>query len=237
MTDILTIKNLSYKRNLTNILNQLNCSLPTGSIVGLLGENGAGKTTLMRLISGAANHYRGEIKVSSETSPSDRKQLVSFSHQVDDVNRSDRLEKIAHFYEAVYPDFSTNKFQRLSEFLNLDLSRHLNDLSKGNQMKFIIAITLSRQVKLYLLDEPFDGIDSMSRKKIIASILQWKPEDATILISDHHVDDIANILDGILIVKDKRIIVSKNADKIREDYGQSIEDFFESFYKGEDQND
>ncbi|GAB5054912.1 ATP-binding cassette domain-containing protein [Pediococcus parvulus] len=122
MTDILTIKNLSYKRNLTNILNQLNCSLPTGSIVGLLGENGAGKTTLMRLISGAANHYRGEIKVSSETSPSDRKQLVSFSHQVDDVNRSDRLEKIAHFYEAVYPDFSTNKFQRLSEFLNLDLS-------------------------------------------------------------------------------------------------------------------
>lgn len=104
-------------------------------------------------------------------------------------------------------------------------------------MKFIIAITLSRQVKLYLLDEPFDGIDSMSRKKIIASILQWKPEDATILISDHHVDDIANILDRILIVKDKRIIVSKNADKIREDYGQSIEDFFESFYKGEDQND
>lgn len=86
MTDILTIKNLSYKRNLTNILNQLNCSLPTGRIVGLLGENGAGKTTLMRLISGAANHYRGEIKVSSETSPSDRKQLVSFSHQVDDVN-------------------------------------------------------------------------------------------------------------------------------------------------------
>ena len=90
--------------------------------MGLLGENGAGKTTLMRLISGAANHYRGEIKVSSETSPSDRKQLVSFSHQVDDVNRSDRLEKIAHFYEAVYTDFSTNKFQRLSEFLNLDLS-------------------------------------------------------------------------------------------------------------------
>ncbi|WP_412988562.1 ATP-binding cassette domain-containing protein [Pediococcus siamensis] len=237
MTKILSLTNLSYKRNLATILKDLNGSADTGSIVGLLGANGAGKTTLMRLISGAAKHYRGEIKVADHTKPLQRKQLVSFSHQLDGVDKHERMAKVVAFYDKLYPDFSESAFQRLAEFLDLDLHQRLSSLSKGNLMKFVIAITLARQVKLYLLDEPFDGIDSMSRKKIIASILQWKPTDATILISDHHVEDIENILDAVLIVKDKRIIVSEKADKIRETYGQSIEAYYEAIYTGGNEND
>ncbi|GEN95237.1 ATP-binding cassette domain-containing protein [Pediococcus ethanolidurans] len=237
MTEILSINDLSYKRNLTSILKQVNCSAESGSIIGLLGANGAGKTTLMRLISGAAKGFHGEISINGNTQDIERKQLVSFSHQLDGVNSHDRMEKIAEFYQAVYPDFSESAFKRLAEFLELDLHQRLGNLSKGNRMKFIIAITLSRQVQLYLLDEPFDGIDSMSRKKIIASILQWKPIDATILISDHHVDDVANILDAVLIIKDKKMVVSEKADKIREEYGQSIEDYYESIYTGGKDND
>jgi len=96
---------------------------------------------------------------------------------------------------------------------------------------------LSRQVPLYLLDEPFDGIDGMSRKKILASILKWKPDAATILISDHHVDDIANLLDSVIIIKDKRVVANEQADTIREQYGQSIEDYYETIYTGGEQHD
>ena len=95
----------------------------------------------------------------------------------------------------------------------------------------MIAITLARQTDLYLLDEPFDGIDGMSRKKIISSIIGWKPENATIIISDHHVSDIANLLDEVVIVRDQRVIAQERADTIRETLGKDIESYYEDFYK------
>lgn len=237
MTDILTINDLSYKLNLTTVLKDITCSIPAGKIVGLLGANGAGKTTLMRLISGVAKNYRGEIKVAGQSAVTKRKQLVSFSHQLDAVDDHTRLEQIAHFYELVYPDFSSDEFQQLAQFLELNLHDRLSKLSKGNRKKFVVAMTLSRRAKLYLLDEPFNGIDVMSRKKIIASILKWKPVESTILISDHHVGDIANILDSVTIIKDQKIVAQKDADTIRAQFGESIEDYYESIYTKEEQND
>lgn len=237
MTDVLNIQNVTYKLNLASILDGVTCVVPEGKIVGLLGANGAGKTTLMRLISGVAKGYHGEITVNGTTAAAQRKQFVSFSHQLDGVSDRARLDKIVHDYRALYPDFANDEFEQLAAFLELDLTKRLNQLSKGNRKKMIVALTLSRQVPLYLLDEPFDGIDGMSRKKILASILKWKPDAATILISDHHVDDIANLLDSVIIIKDKRVVANEQADTIREQYGQSIEDYYENIYTGGEQHD
>jgi ABC-2 type transport system ATP-binding protein len=101
----------------------------------------------------------------------------------------------------------------------------------------VISLTLARQASVYLLDEPFSGIDSMSRKKIINSIIQWKPADSLMVISDHYVSEIAPILDEIVVVKDNTIVVHKAADTIREESGQSIEDYYESLYGEADSND
>lgn len=238
MTDVLNIQNVTYKLNLASILDGVTCVVPEGKIVGLLGANGAGKTTLMRLISGVAKGYHGEITVNGATAAAaQRKQFVSFSHQLDGVSDRARLDKIVRDYRALYPDFANDEFEQLAAFLELDLTKRLNQLSKGNRKKMIVALTLSRQVPLYLLDEPFDGIDGMSRKKILASILKWKPDAATILISDHHVDDIANLLDSVIIIKDKRVVANEQADTIREQYGQSIEDYYETIYTGGEQHD
>ena len=73
----------------------------------------------------------------------------------------------------------------------------------------------------------------MTRKKIISSIIQWKPEDATILISDHHVDDVANLLDQVVIIKDQHVAAQENADTIRETLGKNIETYYEDFYREE----
>lgn len=234
---VLTVENLTYKRNLKTILTGLNLTLEGNQIVGLLGANGAGKTTLMRLIAGAATSYHGTIAIGDQTKPAERKAIVSFSEQVSGVNDSRKLGQIAQFYNHVYPDFDMDTFKNLAAGLSLDENQRFNQLSKGNHQKFVVAIALSRQAKLYLLDEPFNGIDSMSRKKIVASIIQWKPETATILISDHHVADIANILDAVAVVKDQTVVDQKKADEIREN-GQSIEDYYEGFYaEGESDND
>lgn len=227
----LTIKDLRYKHNQRLILQNVQLTLAPGKIVGLLGENGAGKTTLMRLITGSAKG-QGSIVINDATTAVARKQQVSFTDHLAGFSAGMKLQQIAQFYQLVYPDFDAERYQELVDFLELNQQQKLGELSKGTREKLIIALTLSRKVALYLLDEPFSGIDSMSRKKIINSIIKWTPAEATLLISDHYVTEIAPILDEIVVVKDQTIIVHHGADEIRDEHGMELEDYYESLYMG-----
>lgn len=230
MSELLKIENLNYSHRYKNILHDVDLTLETGKIVGLLGENGAGKTTLMRLITGVA-HGKGAITLNGFTDAAKRKSQVSYMDHLGGFPLSTKVQKIGIFYNTVYKDFDDNRFYDLLDFLKLDKDLKISALSKGNKEKLVIALTLSRQVPLYLLDEPFDGIDSMSRKQIINSIIKWKPEDSTIVISDHYVSEISSLLDEIVVVKDETINCHEQADKIREDKGMDIEEFYESLYE------
>ncbi|MFB9770325.1 ATP-binding cassette domain-containing protein [Lactiplantibacillus modestisalitolerans] len=236
MSTILTIKNLKYRRNQHVLLHDAQLTLTSGKIVGLLGENGAGKTTLMRLITGLAQG-QGVIDVAGATSPVARKRQVSFSDALNGFMASAKVQKIVQFYQLVYPDFNRQRYAQLADFLGLRADAKLNTLSKGTREKLVIALTLSRQVALYLLDEPFSGIDSMSRKKIINSIIKWLPTDATLVISDHYVAEIAPILDEIVVVKDQTIAVHVATETIRDQEHQDIQDYYEQLYEGGEQHD
>ncbi len=237
MTNSIEISNLTYRKSIKTILADVNLNIEKGHIVGLLGENGAGKTTLMRLIAGVAKGAHGEIKIAGETGVPQKKAIVSFSEQLNGFNRNTRIDRILHFYEDVYPDFSDKKYNEMAGFLQIDEGQKLSELSKGMKEKLIIGLTLSRQAKVYLLDEPFGGIDSMSRKKIISSIIRWKDADATIIVSDHYVSEIASILDEVVIIKDQTIFKQEDAEKIRQDYGEGIEEYYEKVYEGSEIHD
>ncbi|WP_341779346.1 ABC transporter ATP-binding protein [Levilactobacillus sp. HBUAS70063] len=236
MTNVLAIQHVGYKHNFKTILHDVDLTLATGKIVGLLGENGAGKTTLMRLLTGSAKGS-GTITVCGDTQPAHHRSHVSFTEQLRGFSGNTRVEQVASFYRTVYPDFDGARFEELVTFLQIDTSLKLAALSKGMKEKVIIALTLARQVNLYLLDEPFSGIDSMSRKRIISSIIKWKPDDATMVISDHYVSEIAPILDEIVVVKDQTVAVHKASDAVREEFGLGIADYYESLYEGSAQRD
>lgn len=234
MTAGLTLQGVQYRHGMKTILHDVDLTITPGKIIGLLGENGAGKTTLMRLITGSAKG-KGTIAINGATIVGDRKQHVSFTEQLRGFARETRVDQVVNFYHDVYGDFDLQRYQDMATFLQIDGSLKLPSLSKGMKEKLIIALTLSRRTDLYLLDEPFSGIDSMSRKRIINSILQWKPDDAIMVISDHYVSEVAAILDEIVVVKDQTIFTHEATDTIREKYDVGIEAYYESLYeKGND---
>lgn len=232
MTDLLTVKDLTYKKNQKIILHDVNLTLTTGKIVALLGENGAGKTTLMRIIAGVAKNYKGEIELAGTTKEAERKAKLAFTDNLSGFNDSTKISEVAQFYQTIFADFDINEFEQLREFMKLSLDMKLSQLSRGMREKLVIALTFSRKVDLYLLDEPFGGIDAMARKKIINSIILWKDSDATILISDHFVNEISTLLDEVVIIKDNTVLEHESADKIRSKH-KSIEEYYEGLY-GED---
>ncbi|MEN2347085.1 ABC transporter ATP-binding protein [Lentilactobacillus parabuchneri] len=237
MTNTIEIKNLTYRKNYRSILEDVNLTIEAGKTVGLLGENGAGKTTLMRLIVGVAKGSVGSITVAGQNKVPIMKSYISFSEQLGGFNPNMRIDRIIRFYEDVYPDFSNEKYNQMAGFLQIDEGLRLSALSKGMKEKLVIGLTLSRDTKVYLLDEPFGGIDSRTRKKIIQSIIKWKSDDAVILVSDHYVSEISSILDEVVIIKDKTIYTHKSTEEIRSKYAEGIEQYYESIYEGNDFDD
>lgn len=233
MNDLLTVKDLTYRKNQKTILKDANLNLSSGKIVALLGENGTGKTTLMRIIAGVAKNYKGEVNLEGTTKEAARKAKLSFTDGLTGFSDSTKIKDVVKFYATIFQDFDENEFDELRKFMKLDNDMKLSQLSRGMREKLIIALTFARKADLYLLDEPFGGIDAMARKKIINSIILWKDEKATILISDHFVNEISSLLDEVVIVKDHTILEHKSADDIRQNH-ETIEEYYESFYADED---
>lgn len=187
----------------------------------------------MRIIAGVAKNYKGEVNLEGTTKEAARKAKLSFTDGLTGFSDSTKIKDVVKFYATIFQDFDENEFDELRKFMKLDNDMKLSQLSRGMREKLIIVLTFARKADLYLLDEPFGGIDAMARKKIINSIILWKDEKATILISDHFVNEISSLLDEVVVVKDHTILEHKSADDIRQNH-ETIEEYYESFYADED---
>ena len=120
MNDLLAIKDVSYKKNQKQVLQDVNLNLAPGKIVALLGENGAGKTTLMRIIAGVAKNYKGEINLEGATKEAERKAKLSFTDGLTGFSDSTKIKEVVKFYATIFQDFDENEFDELRKFMKLD---------------------------------------------------------------------------------------------------------------------
>ncbi|MDO4912861.1 MAG: ATP-binding cassette domain-containing protein [Lactobacillus sp.] len=210
--------------NKKGILENLNFEIAPG-IVAVLGENGAGKTTLFDIIAGLRKNYLGTIAVNGKAKLADRKMLISYVPSFKYISRFTTFKKLAKDFSQIYPDVDQARLNEMVEFFQIDQSENLAKASKGTIGKWKMALCFSRKVPVYLLDEPFNGIDVITRKKIMNSILLWKPEESVILLTDHYFNEISSILDHILIINHQKLVAQADVEDIREQ-GKSIEDFY-----------
>lgn len=214
---MIQIENLSFgygqKRPL---FKELNLSLPSGNIYGLLGKNGAGKSTLLKIISGLLFPTDGTLDVVGFR-PKDR--YPHFLNEIYLVTEefhlpSMKIEQYLSLYSPFYPRFNRSLFDEYINEFKLPRDQKLNALSYGQKKNFLLSFGLATDCKLLILDEPTNGLDIPSKsqfRKIVANAIH---EDRSFIISTHQVRDMENLIDPIIILDEGKIVFFENYETI-----------------------
>ncbi|MCR4735901.1 MAG: ABC transporter ATP-binding protein [Treponema sp.] len=226
MESVLECKNLSKRYIKKTALDGIDLEVPKGAIVGLLGPNGSGKTTLLKLAAGLLKPTSGEIKVCGLKPGAQSKEISAY--QPDRVYLNDWMlvQDLVKMMADFYPNFNKEKAFEMLKDLKIESKSKLKSLSKGTKEKVQLILTMSRQVPLYMLDEPIGGVDPAARDYILNTIIANYSENATVILSTHLISDIEQILNYVLFLKEGHIIRQGDADQIREEKGMSIDSLF-----------
>ena len=158
------------------------------------------------------------------------KSAVAFIPNLNWVRKLDTISDVLAIYRAGYPDFNQERWTEVNKTLRLNEQDQVSALSKGMLERLIFALTVSRDAKVFMLDEPFSGVDVLTRSKLLQTLIQWVPEDATILMSTHEIAEIEPVVDRVLILKDAHIIVDQTIDDIRDNEHMTLEQYYVQRY-------
>ena len=232
MKPILECHGLSKQYNRMNYaLQNLNLALEPGQIVGLLGPNGSGKTTLIKLINDLLVPTEGRILIDGRAPGVETKKIVSYLPERSCLDESMRIKEILRYFADFYQDFSTEKADAMLRDLEIDPAARLRTLSKGSREKVQLVLVMSRDARLYVLDEPIGGVDPAARDYILRTILSNYREDATVLLSTHLIYEIENILDRVLFLRQGQIVLNAGVDEIRTQQGKSVDTLFREVFR------
>ena len=220
-------KNYGHVQALQNI----DLSLDNGRIVGLVGPNGSGKTTLIKLAQHLLTPTSGTITIDGMLPGPQTKAIVSYLPDRDFLPQWMNLDGLTEFYLDFFPDFNPAKSADMLEALGVSGKMPLANMSKGTREKVQLIFTMSREAKVYLLDEPIAGVDPATREYILRTILANYSEDALVLISTHLITDVEPILDEVVFLQKGTIALHENADALRERTGMSIDGYFREVYR------
>ena len=231
MSEILRCQGLTKSYGKLVALNNVDLTLESGQIVGLLGPNGSGKTTLIKLINGLLTPKSGTITVCGEPIGPKSKALVSYLPDSVYLNSWMTVKQIVSFFQDFYEDFRPELAYEMLGRLDISPSRRLKTLSKGNKEKVCLILTRSRNAKLYVLDEPIAGVDPAARDYVISTILNSYNPESTVLISTHLIADIEQVLDQVVFINRGQILLQKTVDEIRAEHGKSVDEMFREVFR------
>lgn len=231
MSNLIEVKKLSKNYGKHSVLKDIDLSLGGGKIIGLCGPNGAGKTTLIKMIVGLLRDYEGDITVGGFEVGFATKSMISYLPDINYFSDTLNGKNASSLYKDMYADFDEMRFIELMEKMQLDSSKPLKKMSKGMKEKFQLALCLSRQAAIYILDEPIAGVDPAARDTIIETILSNYNEDALLLISTHLIQDIEILLDEVVFLNNGKVTLHENCDDLRESRGMSVNEVFREEFR------
>ena len=141
------------------------------------------------------------------------------------------ISQVIKYFEEFYDNFNSEKAIKLLKDLGLEIDQKISKMSKGMQEKLQLILVMSREVELYILDEPLGGVDPATRDYILDTILSNFSEGSSVIISTHLISDIERILDEVIFIDNGEIILTSSADELRNKEKASIDEIFRRRFK------
>lgn len=231
--NVLECKNLSksYQKS-QPVLQNLNLEILPGKIIGLLGPNGCGKSTLMKIVAGLLQPDQGTVEIAGFPVGPQSKALVSYLPERTYFQPSMKVCQLVEFFQDFYEDFNATKALQLLNDLHIDVNARLKTLSKGTKEKVQLLLVMSRNARLYLLDEPIAGVDPAARDYILRTIVNNYNPEASIIITTHLITDIEQVLDDFVFLGyGGTILQSGNAEETRQETGKTLDELFREVFR------
>lgn len=204
-------------------LDHLDLTLPSGCIMGLVGENGAGKSTTIKLILEMIRKESGTIRILGREDGKDiRLTKDELGVVLDDVGIPEWLNtaQVGKIMALTFRNWDRNTYEDLLKKLALPEKKPFKSFSRGMKMKLGIAIALSHHAKLLILDEATSGLDPVVRDEVVEMLYEFtREEDHSVLISSHIVSDLEKLCDYIAFLHQGRLLVCEEKDVLLERYG------------------
>lgn len=230
MKPIVEIRNLTKNYFNKRALDDLNLNIESGKVVGILGPNGSGKTTLIKILTGLLRQSKGEVLIDGRQVGVYTKSIVSYLPDRNFLYSWMSIHDACEFYKDFYSDFDDNRFEQLLDFMKLEKSMKITSLSKGMHEKLNLSLVLSRDAKLFILDEPIAGVDPVARDQILDAIINNYNDKSSMLITTHLVRDMENLFDDVVFLKDGEIVLEGSAEVLREEKGKQIDDIYKEIF-------
>lgn len=231
MSELLHCQDLTKKYNGLTALDNLNLTVESGKIIGLLGPNGSGKTTFIKLVNGLLTPTWGSIWIDGKIPGVETKKVVSYLPDNNFLNSWMTVSQLVDLFCDFYSDFRRELAFEMFQKLDIEPNRKLKTLSKGNKEKVCLILIMSRNAKLYVLDEPIAAVDPAARDYVISTIINNYNPDASVIISTHLIADIEPILDEAIFINKGKVVLHKSVDEIREEYGKSVDELFREEFR------
>lgn len=231
MAELLKCTGLSKKYGKKEALFPLDLTLQSGQIIGLLGPNGSGKTTLIKMICGLLSPSSGELLIDGKEVGVETKKIVSYLPERTYIPDWMKVKNILDYFCDFYEDFRREVAEDMLRRLDIRTEAKIKTLSKGTKEKVQLILVMSRNAKLYLLDEPIAGVDPAARDYILDTILKNYNPEASIIISTHLIQDIERILDDVVMIQYGHLKIHGSADAIRKEKGMSVDEFFREVFR------
>ncbi|MCE5172874.1 ABC transporter ATP-binding protein [Paenibacillus profundus] len=218
MSNILEVQRLTKSYGGATAVNEVSFALEPEKIYGLLGRNGAGKTTIMHMITAQLFPTRGEVKVFGEN-PYENERILSricFIKESQKYPDTYRVVDVLEAAAAFYPNWDRDYAYALLEDFRLPPKRNMKKLSRGMLSAVGIVVGLASRAPLTIFDEPYLGLDAVSRSLFYDRLIEdYGEHPRTVILSTHLIDEVSQLLEHVLVIDEGKLIMNEDADALR----------------------